>query len=442
MTSSSSLYTARISRRAMLRGLGATLTLPWLESLVWSAEGNKAVKAGPPRRFAAVVFGNGVVPDRWWAKESGGSLQFSDCLEPLAPHGRDVVFLDNLRLVKDPPYRVPHGTHFANYLSGYPVKKQAVPQLAMTLDQYLARFVGQNTVVPTLNLGLRFAAPRGALYDTVSWASPSTPIMPEVFPARAFDSLFDVTGKLRDRSVLDDVNSQAKSLRLQLSHDDQSKLDEYLTSIREVERRIAQATDDQRIPGAWRPALEKPDMPRPKDGQPKDIPEYMKLMADILVLAFRMDRTRVATLQYNNDGTNDLRCGFIPGVPNEEHHSLSHHSDKPERVEHHAKTIRYHAAQFAYLIERMKAAQEGESTLFDQSMALFGTNFINGHTHDTSKLPLLLAGRGGGSIKGGRVIHAAKEDDRAACNVYLGILNRMGVPDKAFGDSTGAFDLG
>lgn len=434
-------YTARISRRTLLHGLGATLTLPWLESLVWANEGDKAVKAGPPRRFAAVIFANGVVPGRWGATETLGGLEFADCLAPLAAHNRDVLFFDNLRLVKDPPYRAPHGTHYANLLSGYPVKKQTVPQLAITLDQYLARFVGKDTVLPTLNLGLRFE-PMSALGGTISWASATTPVTPEQYPARAFDSLFDVTGKLRDRSVLDDVFGQAKSLRGKLSFDDQQKLDQYMTSIREVERRIAQATEDQRIPGAWRPALEKPDMPRPKDGQPEDIPEYMKLMADILVLAFRMDRTRVATLQYNNDGTNEMRCGFIPGVPNEEHHAISHHSDNPKRIENHVKTIQYHTGQFAYLLDRMKAAQEGDGNLLDNSMVLFGTNFINGHTHDVSQLPMLLAGRGGGSIKPGRVIHATNEDDRAACNVYLGILNRMGVPDKAFGDSTHPIDLG
>jgi hypothetical protein len=435
-------YIPNFSRRTMLRGLGATLTLPWLESLVWADEGTKAVQSGPPRRFAAVVFANGVVPDRWWAKEAADGLEFSDCLAPLTAYARDVTFFDNLRLVKNPPYVVPHGTHYANFLSGYPVKKQAVPQLAITLDQYLASFVRKDTVVPALNLGLRFDNSATALNGTISWANATTPVMPEIFPARAFDSLFDVTGKLRDRSVLDDVFGQAQLLRGKLSRDDQHKLDEYMTSIREVERRIDQATNDERVPGVWRPALEKPDMPRPKDGQPQDIPEYMRLMVDILVLAFRMDRTRVATLQFNNDGTNDMRCGFIPGVPNEEHHSISHHSDKPERIEHCVKTIAYHTSQFAYLLERMKAAQEGDGTLLDNSMALFGTNFINGHTHDTSKLPLLLAGRGGHSIQPGKVIRTEKDDDRAACNLYLSLLNRMGVPDKAFGDSTHPIDLG
>ena len=430
-------YIPKISRRAMLRGLGATLTLPWLESLVWASGGNKAVKAGPPRRFAAVIFANGVVPEHWWAKESPDGLQFSNSLAALAPHGRDVTFFDNLRLVTNPPFNAPHGTHYANFLSGYPVKKQALPQLATSLDQYLARSLGKDTVVPALNLGLRFSNSATALNGAVSWANASTPVMPEAFPAQAFDSLFNVTGKLRDRSVLDVVLEETHSVQGKLSRDDQHKLDEYVTSIREVERRIDRATNDERVPGAWRPTLEKPDMPRPKDGQPQDIPEYMKLMADILVLAFRMDRTRVATLQYNNDGTNGMRCGFIPGVPNEEHHTLSH-GDKVVFQ----KTVAYHAGQFAYLLERMKAAPEGDGNLLDNSMALFGTNFIDGNLHDVSKLPLLLAGRGGGSIKGGRVIQATKEDDRAACNLYLSLLNRMGVGDKAFGDSTHPIDLG
>lgn len=435
-------YQPKVSRRCMLRGLGATLTLPWLESQVWAQGGNAAVKAGPPRRWAALVFGNGVVTERWWAKGQGDAMEFSDTLAPLADWKQEVLFLENFRLVENPPYVLPHGTHYTNFLSGFPVRKQAVPTMAVTLDQYLARHVGRQTVVPTLNLGLRCMPPRGVALDTISWVNANTPVMPEAYPAKAFDQLFDVSSKLEDRSILDDVHEDAKRVRGKLNVEDQRKFDNYLESIREVERRIERATNDERLPGAWRPTLDKPDMPRPEEGQPQDIPEYMKLMMDIILLAFRMDKTRIATLQFNNDGNNGMRFGFLDGVSNNHQHGISHHGNRPEGKDEHVKTVAYHAKQFAYFIEQMKSIDEGGTTMLDNSMVLFGTNFIDGHTHDTSQLPLVLAGRGGGTIRPGRIIKAQRDEDRAACNIYLSMLNRMGVPDESFGDGHRPVELG
>ena len=428
------------SRRTVLKGLGATLTLPWLESLVWARGGDAAVAAGPPKRWAGLIFGNGVVPDRWWAKETPGGLEMSDTLDPLKPHRDNIVFFENLRLVEDPPFRAPHGTHFSNLLSGAPVQRGSVPKLATSLDHYLGRVVGKDTVLPVLNLGCRAGNVRGVNLSTITWSSPTTPVIPEAYPRQAFDRLFDVTSKAEDKSILDDVLSQVHEVRRELDAADRTKLDEYTDAVRQVESQIDRAIKNERPPGSWKPTLTEPDMERPEEGWPEAVPDYMRLMMDLILLSFRMDKTRIATLQFNNDGTNYMKFGFLDGVPNKEHHGISHHGGDPDRKEHHCRTIRYHSAQLAYFMERMKSIDEGGVSMLDNSSILFGTNFIDGHHHDVDSVPLIAAG-GKNTIRGGRVISAEREMDRPACNLYLAMARIMGVDIDQFGDSKRAFDL-
>jgi len=436
-------YRPRISRRMMLRGLGATLTLPWLESLVWAKGGDAAVAAGPPRRWAALVFANGVVPDRWWARQSADGIEFSDLLSPLRPHQKDIIFFENMRLVKNPPFRSAHGTHYANFLSGAPIKGPSVEKLATSLDYYMAREIGRNTVLPVLNLGCR--ADNGKLSSvnqtTISWSSPTTPIIPESYPRQAFDRLFDVRQKEVDKSILDDVLDQVNWLKRDLTATDRAKLEEYTESVRSVEMQIDRAIRNERPAGAWKPTIAKPDMARPAEGRPESVPEYMKLMMDLVLLAFRMDLTRIATLQFNNDGTNQMKFGFLDGVPNFEHHGISHHGNESKKIEYHCKTIHYHVEQLAYFLRRMEEIDEGGQSLLDSSMVLFGTNFIDGNKHNTRSTPMIVAGRGGGTIRGGKVFKATKEEDRPAANVFVSMLQRMGIPDEQFGDSEKAFDF-
>jgi len=429
-----------LPRRTFLKGIGATLTLPWLESVAWAEGGEAAVAAGPPRRWAGLLFGNGVVPDRWWAKEGAQGLEFSDMLSPLGKHRENLVFFENLRLVKDPPFKAPHGTHFANMLSGAPVTRGSVPRLATSLDHYLAQAIGRETVLPVLNLGCRAGNVRGVNLSTVSWSSPTTPVIPEAYPQKAFDRLFDVTSKKEDRSILDDVLSQVNWVRRNISPADRAKLDEYTDSIRQVEQQIDRAVKNERPAGSWKPTIDEPDLERPEEGWPEAVPDYMRLMMDLILLAFRMDKTRVATLQFNNDGVNYMKFGFLDGLPNMEHHGISHHANNPERIEHHAATVKYHCEQLVYFMDRMKEIDEGGSSLLDNSSILFGTNFINGHTHDVESVPLVAAG-GKNTIRGGRVFKAERESDRPACNLYLSMLRIMGVHEDAFGDSYGAFPL-
>ncbi len=436
-------YQPRVSRRMILRGIGATLTLPWLESLVWARGGEAALAAGPPRRWAALVFANGVVPDRWWAKQTPTGIDFSDTLSPLIPHQRDIIFFDNMRLVKNPPFRSAHGSHYANMLSGAPITGPSVEKLATSLDHYMARELGKYTVLPVLNLGCRSDNGNLATINqtTISWSSPTTPIIPESYPRQAFDRLFDVRQKQAEKSILDDVLDQVKWIERDLTAADRSKLAEYTDSVREVEQQIDRAIKNERPPGSWRPTITEPDMARPAEGRPESVPEYMKLMMDLILLAFRMDMTRIATLQFNNDGTNQMKFGFLDGLPNFEHHGLSHHGNQPEKIEYHCRTIQFHVEQLAYFLKRMGEIDEGGQSLLDSSMVLFGTNFIDGNRHDTKSTPLIVAGRGGGTIRGGKVFKAEQESDRPVANIYASMLQRMGMPDTQFGDSEKLFDF-
>jgi len=447
-------YHPSVSRRQVLRGVGATLTLPWLPSLA-TAQRDKPVENGPPRRWASMVFANGVNVDHWWAKGDGEDMELSSALSPLAPHRADIMPIDGLRLFEERLFPV-HVPYFTNFLSGGIVENCVVagskgkqpggdgrdpriPDVAQSLDHYLASKIGHLTPVPCLTLGIEapsygIKAGRPQIYyDTISWSDRQTPIAPEIYPRAAFDQLFDVSALVEKRSVLDTVYGQAKSLGHKINHADREKLDEYMEGIREIERRIDVATSEGRLEG-WQPSLSEPDMSPPPHELPQNIPEHMKLMIDIMILGFRMDKTRIATLQFNNDGTNYMKFGFLDGVPNKEHHGISHHGGDPDRKEHHCRTIRYHSAQLAYFMERMKSIDEGGVSMLDNSSILFGTNFIDGHHHDVDSVPLIAAG-GKNTIRGGRVISAEREMDRPACNLYLAMLHRMGVPSKSFGDS-------
>jgi hypothetical protein len=267
----------------------------------------------------------------------------------------------------------------------------------------------------------------------ISWSSPTTPTPLELYPALAFDRLFrDEVGKA-DKSVLDAVLEDATGLRNKVSADDQRRLDEYLSSVREVEKRIDQAGKNNRLQG-WRPTLAKPDQPRPKDGIPQDIDEHMRLMCDIVVLAFRTDTTRVCTLKLNNDHSS-LR---FPNLKSPEgkgnidymiHHLLSH-SDGADWL----TVNRFFVQQVAYICKKLDAVQEGERTLLDNSMILYCSSMMTGG-HNNDQLPVVLMGRGGGKIKSGRSLDYLGKPNRRMCSLYLSLLDHAGVHLDRFGDS-------
>jgi hypothetical protein len=286
--------------------------------------------------------------------------------------------------------------------------------------------------------GLRSGVP-GVYYGTVSWSSKNTPIAPEVYPRAVFDRLFDTSGLLRDKSVLDAVLAQSKDTRRGLGAQDQQKLDEFMTSVRDLEQRIERATKEERLEG-WRPTLAKPNMERPAAELPQDVRAHMRMMLDLILLAWRMDKTRVATLIFNRD-VSHMKFGFLDGVLNEQLHTISHHKEDPKKLASYQRINQFHVEQLAYLMAQMKQVDEGNgATLLDNVMLQFGSNMFNGDSHDGRNLPLILAGHGGGTIAGGRVIDTEPlpAERQRACNLYLALAQRMGVKVERFGDSVEA----
>ena len=435
--------TSSIARRAFLRGTGATLALPWLPSFAWAQGGKAAENAKAPVRYGCMLFANGVNPHEWWAKGEGEAMELSSTLQPLAPFKRDITVLRELHVFNNTSG--PHWPLFSNYLSGAQFKETLIPEGGESIDQVIARHTGRETAVPSLVLavepaesGLRSGVP-GVYYSMVSWSSKNTPIAPEVYPRAVFDRLFDTSRLLRDKSVLDAVLAQSKDTRSGLGAQDQQKLDEFMTSVRDLEQRIERATKEERLEG-WRPTLAKPNIDRPAAELPQDVREHMRMMLDLILLAWRMDKTRVATLIFNRD-VSHMKFGFLDGVLNEQLHTISHHKEDPKKLASYQRINQFHVEQLAYLTAQMKQVDEGNgTTLLDNVMLQFGSNMFNGDSHDGRNLPMILAGHGGGSIAGGRVLDlgAKAEEEQRACNLYLGIARRMGVKLDRFGDSVAA----
>ena len=424
----------RISRRSVLRGLGATIALPWFESLpVWGAV-PKSSSNEPPVRFACVFAGNGFASKHWWAEGEGEAMKLGEVLEPIAPFREKLVFIRGLFNANARGCGI-HSCQTGNLLTGAKLESGGRIRAGVSVDQRLAQHFSGQTKVPSLVLGCEkpYAGIHkgySMLYSShISWSAPTTPAPLELYPAAAFDSLFGDGGVRRsDASLLDAVLADAKSLRREVSTTDQRKLDEYLDSIREVERRIEAAGKDRRLEG-FRPTLQKPDMKRPADDIPQDIDTHMSLMADLLVLAFQTDTTRVATLKLNNDHSG-MRFPNL-GVDHIIHHLLSHEDENPDWL----KVNQFFVKHVARIVERMDSIQEGERTLLDNTMLLFCSSMLTGG-HDNSQLPVVLCGRAGGQLQTGRVLNYLESDNRKMSSLYLSLMDKAGLHLDRFGDSS------
>ncbi|MFO0927607.1 MAG: DUF1552 domain-containing protein [Gemmataceae bacterium] len=421
-----------LSRRAFLRGVGVTMALPWLESLpVWGDDRPKHAASQPPVRLAVLFCGNGFHSREWWAKGEGAALQLGKVLDPLHPVREKLLFLRGL-YNEEALIGGIHSCQTGNLLTGAHLAPGGEVRSGVSCDQLLAERTKGQTRVPSLVLGCEpsIAAIHknySMIYSShISWTSPTTPTPLELYPALAFDRLFrDEVGKA-DKSVLDAVIDDARGLRTAVSKADQRRLDEYLASVREVEQRIAQAGKAGRLQG-WRPTLTKPDLPRPADGIPQDIDQHMRLMCDILVLAFRTDTTRVCTLKLNNDHSS-LRFPHL-NVDYMIHHLLSH-TDNADWL----KVNRFFTEQVAYIAKKLDAVQEGDRTLLDNSMILYLSSMMTGG-HDNRQLPVVLVGRGGGQIRTGRTLDYLNKPNRRMCSLYLSLLDKAGIRLDRFGDS-------
>jgi hypothetical protein len=431
-------HDTKITRRTVLRGAGVAMALPWLESIPVRG-GEAASGAGPagfPLRFAALFMGNGINPNHWWARGAGQEMELSKTLQPVAPLRAKLNVISGLFNKHATGVGI-HPGQTGNILSGAALQKGAVLKGGVTMDQVLASRVGEATALPSLVLGCE--QPITGYHETnfsmayssyISWRDDFSPVPMEVYPSLAFDSLFDNQGSKRTLSILDRVKEHALELSRQVSRADQAKLDEYLTSVREVEKRIdrTRAMKDRALDRArGRPALL---MKRPDNGLPEDIREHMKLMCDIVALAFQTDKTRVATLLL----CRDLSGLFYPFLDVRTAHHPASHDDQSDAYE---RVSRYYVSQLAYLAGRLDAMREGEHSVLDNSSLLFLSNMWSGSRHDSTKVPALLLGGMGGALETGRVLDFTKAGDetRKLCSLYISIMDRMGVKRDHFGDA-------
>lgn len=429
---------SQISRRTLLRGAGVTVGLPWLESIpVWgSSIAQEGSEGSFPKRFAALFMACGINPDHWWAKGAGSDMELGKSLAPMEPLKNKMNFISGLFNKNSTGVGI-HPGQTGNILSGASLQKGSELRGGISVDQVLANQLGQQTVQASLVLGCE--QPITGYHETnfsmaysshISWQNATSPVPMEVYPSLAFDSLFDNRGSRRNQSVLDRVKEQAASLSLDVSGGDRAKLDEFLTSVREVEKRAERMRMEKE--SAAERAQDQPliRMKRPDNGLPEDIREHMRLMCDIVALAFQMDKTRIATL---------LLCRDISGLfypfldARNAHHSASHNekSDEFERIS------TYYCSQLAYLASRLDQMQEGDGTVLDHSCLMFINNMWRGSTHDSSNVPLLTAGGLGGSLQTGRVLNFRDkgDDQRKLCSFYLSLMHRMGHNADRFGDA-------
>lgn len=456
----------QISRRAVLRGAGVSIALPLLDVMrpVASALGQPSTEGSPtdsPVRMAFLYMPNGVNPKQWEVQGTGRDFTLSPILEPLASLREECIVFDGLEhRLSD--WGDGHYTKTAAWLTGTVITKTTgadVRSNGVSVDQVAAQKIGNLTALPSLELALE--APRTGvdvqvgftqLYGHhISWSTPQNPVAREVNPRLAFDRLFRssagrTTGDSSDdRSVLDLVRDDAQSLRALVGAEDRRKLDEYLDSVRAVERRIAfesrrRQSEYMEDPLARR-EIESLDRritdyyadPGRFYARGFDHTEHTRLMLDLVLLAFWTDSTRTASFMFGNDVSNKS-FAFLEGVGGA-FHELSHHENEAHKLEEYARINRWHVAQYAYLIERMRAIPEGEGSLLDHSMVLFGSPLRDGNAHSPHNLPIVLAGRGGHKIQPGR--HVVYPRGTQLCNLYVSMLNNMGVPTEQFGDSTG-----
>jgi Protein of unknown function (DUF1552) len=436
-----------LHRRTFLRGVGAAIALPMLDAMVPAFAGPTRGKA--PVRLAFAYVPNGMIMQNWTPKGVGKDFEFTRILKPLEPFREDMLVLTGLSHLKGEGVGGDHARASATYLTGVgPGPKPAASsdvEIDISVDQVAAQAIGSQTRLPSLELGLEAAPMVGscdggfscAYMNNMSWRDTKTPVPPETNPRLAFERLYgsfesnsdpkiQAQLKANRKSVLDYVNERTNQLMGTLGPSDRLKIDEYLTAIREIETRIARAESENELT----PTTEKPS------GIPTSFVDHARLMADLLVVAFQADVTRVATLLFGKEASTRVypELGF-----SDSHHPLTHHRNRPELIEKTVKIECHHMEQFAYFVKRLKSIQDGDGTLLDHSMIVYGSAMSepNGHLH--YNLPVLLLGRGDGSIKPGRhVVYPSPKTPMT--NLYVTLLDRMGVHIDKLGDSTGKVD--
>ncbi|MGA3098996.1 MAG: DUF1552 domain-containing protein [Bryobacteraceae bacterium] len=426
----------RIPRRAILRGAGVTMALPWLESFAAKAAATGA--ATFPKRFGVIFLGCGVNEDYWGSEGSGADMKLSKTLSPLEPLKSKINVIHGLFNRGAMGLGI-HPPQTGSLLSGATLQKGSVIHSGISVDQMIANRVGQDTLQSSMVLaceqpitGFHESNFSLAYSSHISWQSPDSPVPNECYPSLAFDMLFENRGSLLNVSILDRIRERADRLSRQISATDNAKLDEYMTSVREVEKRVdgmrkAKDHADDAAKQKSRPAW---TMERPANGLPEDLREHARLMCDLIAIAFQTDKTRVASLIISRD----LSAMYYPFLDVKDgHHAASHNnnSDGYERIS------RFHVSQFAYLASKLDSMPEGDGTVLDNSCLMFLSNMWIGRTHNNSRLPLVLAGGLGGTLQTGRTLDYVNAGDanRKVCSLYLSLMDRMGIKLDRFGDA-------
>jgi hypothetical protein len=433
-----------LARRTFLRGLRTVMALPLLDSMIPAM----ASSSKSPIRLGFVYVPNGIIPGGWLPKAEGTAFDFMPTMKPLEPFREKLLVVSNLAQINGRALGDGAGDHAragATWLTGvHPKKTQGMDiHVGVSADQLAAREMGKATQFASLEIGLEEPYLAGgcdsgyscAYTNTISWRSPTTPNPVEISPRAVFERLFGDGGTTdmavrrkrteQDRTILDYVRGDLARIEPGLGARDKSKLDEYFDSIRDIERRIQKAEQQK----TQMPLMESPV------GIPDSFEEHAKLMADLMVIAWQTDMTRVITFMMAREGSN--RSYREIGVP-DGHHSVTHHQNDPEKVAKTQKIDEHHVKSFAYLIKRLDETKDGDGTLLDHSMILYGSSIRDGNVHDHHDLPLVLAGGKGAGLQTGR--HIRYKPETPMTNLLVTMLDRSGVPAETLGDSTGKVD--
>jgi hypothetical protein len=431
-----------LSRRTFIRGAGVTLALPFLESMVPAQTPLKSTAAVPKTRLGCFYVPHGATMYKWTPATEGRNFEMSETLTPLEKYRKQLTVISNLchKSATGADAGAEHARSAALFLSGASPQKNTV-KVGATVDQLAAAAIGQDTPLPSIELAiedvsLSCGAGYGCAYfNTVSWRTPTVPLPMENSPQVVFEKLFGDGGtaeqrlrrKGEDRSILDSIRQQTGDLMRGLPVSDRTRLDGYLEDIREIERRIktaeAQAGSNQNVPDA-------------PVGTPETFDVHIKLMFDLLAIAYKSEITRVATLMY----AKDLSPSTFPESGNRgAFHGASHHANVKANMDNFAVINKYHVAMLAYFIDKLATTNDGDGTLLDHSMILYGSSMSNGNQHDHDPLPIVLLGGAGGTLEGNR--HIVTPQHTPMANLLLGMLDKLGVKKESFGDSTGVLTL-
>ena len=433
-----------LSRRTFLRGVGVSIALPFLESMVPAGTALAQTAAKGRTRFGAIYFPHGATMDKWTPAADGSNFELSEILQPLAPFRNQVNIISDLshpQAYGGGSATSNHNRSAATFLSGAHAEAGPKAHLGITMDQVAAQHIGQDTPLPSPELMIEDATLSCgdglscAYRDTISWQNANSPLPMENNPQVVFEKLFgdgntDAERRARREqavSLLDSVVGEVSSLQRKLPAVDRSRLDQYLGDIREVERRIQKAANEAST------ELSLPTLPT---GVPKDVDAHIKLMFDLQVLAWQANITRVTTLLMDKELSNAV---YPKSGVRDAFHILSHHSNLRENMDRFAVLNRYHVTLFTYLLDKLRSLPDGDGTLLDHSLILYGSAMSDGNQHNHGPLPIILAGGASGALRGGR--HLRHPKDTTMSNLLLATLDKLGVPTEKFGDSTGMLQI-